>query len=152
MKIAIEEARKGISLGHGGPFGAVVVNNDGFVIGRGHNMVVINNDPTAHGEICAIRDACKNTGSFDLSGAVLYTTCYPCPMCLGAILWARIEKVYYCCDSADAEKIGFADNGFYDFFADKNKINKLLALDKNSLKECRNLFEYYNKLTDKTKY
>ena len=93
MKVAIEEAQKGIRSGHGGPFGAVVVK-DGKIIGQGHNMVVKNNDPTCHGEVSAIRDACKNLSSFDLKGAEIYTTGEPCPMCLGAILWSNIEKIY----------------------------------------------------------
>ena len=94
MKIAISEARKGISAGHGGPFGCVIVK-DGKIVGKGHNEVVKRNDPTCHGEVMAIRDACKNIGSFDLSGCDLYTTAEPCPMCAGAIMWANIKKVWY---------------------------------------------------------
>ena len=112
MKIAIEEARKGIHNGHGGPFGAVVVK-DGKIIGQGHNMVVKNNDPTCHGEVSAIRDACKNLNSFDLQGAEIYTTGEPCPMCLGAILWSNINQIYYGCSIQENDMIGFRDEIFY---------------------------------------
>ena len=97
MKEAIEEAYIGIRSKHGGPFGCVIVK-DGKIIGRGHNRVLLNKDATCHGEIEAIRDASSNIGSHDLSGAELYTTAAPCPMCKGAILWANIDKVYYGCN------------------------------------------------------
>ena len=113
MKIAISEARKGISAGHGGPFGCVIVK-DGKIVGKGHNEVVKRNDPTCHGEVMAIRDACKNIGSFDLSGCDLYTTAEPCPMCAGAIMWANIKKVWYGCNIADTDSIGFRDKQFYE--------------------------------------
>jgi len=90
MQIAIDEARRGIRAGDGGPFGSVIVKN-GVVIGKGHNEVVKQKDPTCHGEVMAIRDACTKLGTFDLSGSVLYTTAQPCPMCRGAILWANIR-------------------------------------------------------------
>ncbi len=150
MGAAAGEAREGIKLKHGGPFGAVVIK-DGKIIGRGHNTVVRDNDPTAHGEVNAIRDACKNMNTFDLSGAQLFTTCYPCPMCMGAILWAHIDKVYYACDSKDAEGIGFSDDIYYDFFADKEKIEKLLIKDGESLPDCRMLFKEYAE-SEKTLY
>ena len=109
MKMAIAEARKGIAMGHGGPFGAVVVK-DGKVIAKGHNHVVANNDPTCHGEIDAIRKACKKLHSFDLSGCEIYTTGYPCPMCFCAILWANIEKVYY--DLEEIVKVGKVEDPY----------------------------------------
>ena len=112
MKVAIEEALTGIHNGHGGPFGAVVVK-DGKIIGRGHNMVVKNNDPTCHGEVSAIRDACKNISSFDLKGAEIYTTGEPCPMCLGAILWSNIDQIYFGCSIQENDMIGFRDEIFY---------------------------------------
>ena len=108
MKMAIDEARKGICDGHGGPFGAVVVK-DGKVIAKGHNKVVLNNDPTCHGEIDAIRKACKKLGTFDLDGCEIYTTGYPCPMCFGAIMWSSIDRIYYGCDLKENEEIGFSD-------------------------------------------
>ena len=114
MHMAILEARKGIRKGHGGPFGAVIVKN-GEVIGKGHNEVVKNNDPTCHGEMMAIHKACKKLGTFDLSGCELYTSCYPCPMCLSATIWANIKKVYYGNTKEDAANIGFRDDFIYDF-------------------------------------
>ena len=96
MKLAIDEAREGIYNSHGGPFGSVIVKDD-EIVGRGHNMVLKNNDSTAHGEISAIRDAEKRLKTFDLSGCELYTTGEPCPMCLAACMWANIDKVYYGC-------------------------------------------------------
>ena len=113
MKLAIEEVKEGITYGHGGPFGAVIVKN-GEVIAKGHNHVVINNDPTCHGEIDAIRKACKKLGTFDLSGCELYTTHYPCPMCAGAIQWSNIKKIYYGCTVDDTANIGFRDKEFYE--------------------------------------
>lgn len=111
MQEAIKEARLGINSGHGGPFGAVIVR-DGEIVGRGHNKVVLNNDPTCHGEIDAIRNACQKLNTFDLSGCELYTTSYPCPMCMSALLWANIKNfimdVIYMMQSAlDLEIIYF---------------------------------------------
>lgn len=108
MEIAIEEAKKGIQSGDGGPFGAVIVK-DSEVIATGHNEVVGTNDPTAHAEITAIRRACKKLGTFSLEGTILYCTGEPCPMCFAAIHWARIDRVYYCCKKSVASRIGFDD-------------------------------------------
>jgi len=113
MELAFKEAFYGIRNNNGGPFGAIIVL-DGIIIGRGCNMVTSTNDPTAHAEIVAIREACKNTESFHLSNAVLYASCEPCPMCLSAIYWADIKTVYYCSDRFDAAKIGFSDKFIYD--------------------------------------
>ncbi|MDR1206943.1 MAG: nucleoside deaminase [Rickettsiales bacterium] len=110
IKLAGESIKKKTPFG--GPFGAVVVKN-GKVIGRGFNRVIIDHDPTAHGEIVAIRDACKNIESFDLSGCVLYASCKPCPMCLAAAGWANIELIYYAANSSDAARIGFRDSVMY---------------------------------------
>ncbi|GAB1431217.1 nucleoside deaminase [Ignavibacteria bacterium] len=109
---AFEEAFYGVRNGLGGPFGAVVVRH-GIIIGTGHNSVTSANDPTAHAEIVAIRNACATTNNFLLDGAVIYSTCEPCPMCLSAIYWARIKTVYYCLTRNDAERIGFSDNHIY---------------------------------------
>ena len=150
MKVAIEEATRGISEESGGPFGAVVVK-DGKIIGRGHNRVIENTDPTAHGEVEAIRDASKTLDCFDLSGCELYTTCYPCPMCLGAIMWARIDKVYYCLTSEDVKEIGFDDKAFYDFFANEDEKDKLLLLDLTEREACLEMLEEYVQ-SNPTKY
>lgn len=107
IDIAIENVKNG-----GGPFGAVIVK-DGKIVGRGVNRVTSNNDPTAHAEVMAIRDACKNLDSFQLDGCELYTSCEPCPMCLGAIYWARPTKIYYGSTKDDAANIDFDDSFIY---------------------------------------
>lgn len=108
MSAAIQLAIDGVAAGHGGPFGSVIVK-DGQIIGRGWNQVLIKNDPTAHAEIVAIRDACQAIGAFHLTGCDLYTTCEPCPMCLSAIYWARLDRYYFGCTAQDAAAIDFAD-------------------------------------------
>ena len=148
MELAIKEAELGIREGHGGPFGAVIVK-DGKVIGQGHNQVVKNQDPTCHGEIMAIHAACKNISSFDLSGCELYTTAEPCPMCLGAILWSNIRKVYYGCNIIDTEGIGFRDNVFYEMNKTGEKEKMLKELDRA---QCLQLFEEYRNIKEKTNY
>lgn len=121
INIAIHEAYEGIEKNHGGPFGAVIINSiTGEVIGKGHNHVLDKQDPTCHGEMEAIRDACKNLGTHDLSGYDIYTTGEPCPMCLGAIMWANIDNVYYGCNKEDTDKIGFRDDQFYKRLKEKN--------------------------------
>lgn len=112
MRHAIALAYQGMAGGHGGPFGAVVVKN-GEIIGQGHNRVLSSNDPTAHAEVTAIRDASKNLRRFDLSDCEIYVNGMPCPMCMSAIFWSRIKKIHYACDAADAEAIGFDDQEFY---------------------------------------
>lgn len=112
MRRAIDLSRQHMEANDGGPFGAVVVL-DGRIVGEGWNCVTSTNDPTAHAEVQAIREACKTLGRFDLKGAVLYTSCEPCPMCLSATYWARIEKVYYANEQADAAAINFDDAFLY---------------------------------------
>lgn len=149
MQMAIKEAQNGIRKGHGGPFGAVIVKN-GIVIGKGHNQVIKNNDPTCHGEIMAIHKACKAIESFDLSGCELYTTGEPCPMCLAAILWANISKVYYGCTIEDTARIGFRDSIFYQFQKDeeaKSKFAKMLDRE-----DCLKLYDEYMSIENKTNY
>ena len=146
MSLAVEEARKGIRAGHGGPFGSVIVRN-GEVVASGHNMVVANNDPTCHGEVSTIREACKKLGTFDLSGCEIYTTGEPCPMCLGACLWANLERIYYGATSLDIDAIGFRDDAFYQQF---NSIKENLEQTGRDL--CLELFEEYTNIQDKTAY
>jgi guanine deaminase len=147
MQLAIKEAEKGIAEGHGGPFGAVIVK-DNKVISKGHNHVVVNNDPTCHGEIDAIRKACKKLKTFDLSGCQIYTTGYPCPMCFCAILWANIDKVYYGCNTTDTEIIGFRDKEFEESIpARKEAICEEVDRD-----DCIELYKKYNSIQDKTMY
>jgi len=112
MQEAIDMAKKGMQNNEGGPFGAVIVK-DGKIIGRGNNKVTSTNDPTAHAEVTAIRDACKNLGNFQLDNCELYTSCEPCPMCLGAIYWARPSVIYYACTKQDAADIAFDDDFIY---------------------------------------
>ena len=148
MSEAVREAQEGIRQGHGGPFGCVIVR-DGEIVGRGHNRVVSGNDPTAHGEIMAIRDACNRLGSFSLEGCELYTTAQPCPMCLAAILWARIDKVYYGCNVADTADIGFDDSTFYAALKGENKLCTLQELDRSA---CLKLFEEYKSIDNRIGY
>ena len=149
MSLAIEEAREGIRKGHGGPFGSVIVK-DGQIIGQGHNMVLKNNDSTAHGEIMAIRNAEQNIGSYDLSGSILYTTGEPCPMCLAACMWANISKVYYGCSIEENSIIGFRDAKFDDLMGGRSKlVDYLEQIDHEA---CLALFEEYNSIADRTIY
>ncbi len=143
MKMAIDEAREGIRKGAGGPFGCVIVR-DGAVVGKGHNRVVEMKDPTCHGEIMAIRDACKNLDTFDLSGCELYTTAEPCPMCRGAIMWANISGVYYGCTVSDTDKLGFRDEQFYEAPADIST-----QLDRE---QCLAVFKEYSETENKISY
>ncbi len=112
MQEAVKAALTGMNNNDGGPFGCVIVK-EGVIVGRGHNKVTSNNDPTAHAEVMAIRDACKNLNSFQLDGCELYTSCEPCPMCFGAIYWARLDKVYYGSGQKDAASVGFDDEFIY---------------------------------------
>ncbi len=140
MQMAIDEARRGIEAGDGGPFGSVVVR-DGVVIGRGHNRVLVHHDPTAHGEVEAIRDACARLGSHDLSGCDIYTTGEPCHMCLCACLWANIRRVYYGCTIKDNALIGFRDDYFNDIFSGRNDLGDFLV--EQDREACLVLFDDY---------
>lgn len=140
MEMAIEEARKGIRAGHGGPFGSVIVK-DGEVVGRGHNRVLKNNDPTMHGEVAAIREAGKALGTYDLSGCEIYTTGEPCHMCLCACMWANISKIWYGCTIADNGRIGFRDDKFDAIFGGRDKLaDYMTELDREA---CLQLFDEY---------
>ena len=112
MREAIALSLNGMKNGEGGPFGCVIVKN-GVVIGRGNNRVTSTNDPTAHAEVVAIRDACRHLNSFQLTGCTIYTSCEPCPMCLGAIYWARPDRIVYACTREDAAAIDFDDDFLY---------------------------------------
>ena len=149
MKRAIELSIKSVNNG-GGPFGSVIVKGD-KIIAEGSNKVTSNNDPTAHGEIVAVREACKKLNDFSLNGCELYSTCEPCPMCLSAIYWARIDKIYYANTREDARKIDFDDSLIYTELKkniDKRKIPMIQILRNEALKA----FELWDKKKDKVKY
>ena len=150
MRRAIELAQKGVNEGQGGPFGAVVVR-DGEIVGEGCNRVTSTNDPTAHAEVVAIRAACQNLDSFQLDGCVIYTSCEPCPMCLGAIYWARPAKMFFACTHRDAANAGFDDSFIYEEIKrpiEARRIESINFLRDEGLK----VFENWAHKTDKTKY
>ena len=151
MKVAKELAEENLTTNAGGPFGACVVK-DGEIIGRGSNKVLSENDPTAHAEIMAIRDACKNLGTYDLSDCELYTSCYPCPMCLSAIIWANIKKVYYGNTKEDAANIGFRDDFIYEYIKNGNNNADVLSLESMDREETIKAFEEYKAKDDKIDY
>jgi len=116
MRRAIEISRERMNANQGGPFGAVIVR-DGAIVAEGWNQVTSSNDPTAHAEVVAIRDACRTLGVFSLAGCEIYTSCEPCPMCLAAVYWARLDRIHYANTRADAAAIGFDDSHIYDQIA-----------------------------------
>lgn len=130
MESAANEAQKNVTSHDGGPFGTVIVKN-GEIIAKGRNHVLLDDDPTAHGEIYTIRKACKKLGTHDLSGCELYTNAYPCPMCLGAIIWNNIKTCYYGNTPEDATKIGFRDDNIYQFIKDDLQDDKFLNLEQH---------------------
>ena len=141
MNIAKDSALEGITRGDGGPFGAVITSSDGKIIATGNNKVLFLNDPTAHAEIVAIRKACEELGTYDLSGCILYTSCEPCPMCLSAIIWAKIDRVYYGCTRDDAKDIGFRDDFIYEYL--KGNISDVLDMKMLDREECLEAFLKY---------
>ena len=138
---AIKLAKNGVKNKEGGPFGAVVVDNKGRIVGYGNNQVLKNNDPTAHAEVTAIRDACRTLNTYDLSECKIYTTSEPCPMCLGAIIWSNIKEVYYATSRKDVDKIGFRDEDIYDYLKGKN--NKIIKLEKIEYDKCEKILDSY---------
>ena len=149
MERAIELSIESVNNG-GGPFGCVIVKDD-KIIAEGSNHVTLNNDPTAHGEIVAIRKTCKSLNNFNLSGCELYSTCEPCPMCLSAIYWARIDKIYYANTREDARKIDFDDSIIYSEFK-KNIKERKIPMIQMMRNEALKAFELWDKKKDKVKY
>lgn len=145
MLSALQRAQQTMSENIGGPFGAAIINNKGEILAIASNSVLRDKDPTAHAEVNAIRAACKKINSYDLSGCVLYTTAYPCPMCLAAIIWANIKKVYFGCRASDAEAIGFRDDFIYRFIEDKCRDNNVMEISELDRNECLQLFKEYQK-------
>ena len=149
MVRAIELSIDSVNTG-GGPFGCVIVKDD-KILGEGSNKVTSTNDPTAHGEIVAIRYACKNLNNFNLSGCDLYTSCEPCPMCLSAIYWAHIDKIYYANTRSDAQKIDFDDSLIYSELTKKID-QKKIPMVQLMREEASKAFELWDKKIDKVKY
>ena len=145
IRLSIENVKNG-----GGPFGAVIVKDD-QIIATGVNRVTANHDPTAHAEVSAIREACRRLDTFDLEGCEIYTSCEPCPMCLGAIYWAHIDKIYYGNNKTDAAAIGFDDSFIYDELALPRE-ERQKAMVKLLPEEAIAAFELWTKTTDKTEY
>ena len=151
MLKATSEANNNLQTNEGGPFGAVIVKDD-KIVGKGHNRVLINHDPTCHAEIEAIRDACKNLNTHDLTDCTLYTSCYPCPMCLSAIIWANIKKVYYGNTAKDTADIGFRDDFIYKFIEGKCSDASVLDLVPQDHDMTIKTFEAFAQKQDKTIY
>ncbi len=150
MKRAIELAQMGVESNSGGPFGAVVVKGD-EIIAEGYNRVTSSNDPTAHAEIVAIRKACEFLNSYQLEGCIIYTSCEPCPMCLGAIYWARPKKVFYACKKEDAALINFDDQFIYselEIPLENRKMEFVNLMREEAIK----VFDFWEKKTDKKEY
>jgi len=150
IKVAVQLSKEGSENNKGGPFGCVVVK-DGKIIGKGFNQVTSSNDPTAHAEVVAIREACKNLGSFQLTGCEIFTSCEPCPMCLGAIYWSRPDTVYFANTRNDAATAGFDDAFIYDeinVLPSDRKIKMIHLPDKGALQ----IFKDWIARTDKTCY
>lgn len=143
MELAKKTAEIGVSKNEGGPFGAVIVDKHNNIIANGNNKVLLQNDPTAHAEIVAIRAACKKLNTYDLTGMTIYTSCEPCPMCLSAIIWSNISTVYFACTKNDAANIGFRDDAIYEYLKGSNK--SLLNFTQIDRLECLELFKNYNK-------
>jgi tRNA(Arg) A34 adenosine deaminase TadA len=150
MQEAIRLSIEKMEAGEGGPFGAVIVQN-GKIIGRGWNHVTSSKDPTAHAEVSAIRDACTHLGTFDLSGCEIYSSCEPCPMCLSAIYWARLDKLYFAATHTDAANAGFDDEFIYQEVS-KPWETRALTTEQLMPNEAREAFEQWMAKSDKTSY
>ncbi len=152
MRRAIEVAGEGMTGGHGGPFGAVIVKN-GEIVAESHNRVLSSKDPTAHAEVTAIRAASRKLNSFDLSGCEIYVNGLPCPMCMASIYWARIDKLYYACLPSDAAAIGFDDQAFYDEL-EKPVDQRALPIERleGCYEEARQCYQSWLKKADRVPY
>ena len=150
MRRAIELAQKGADENLGGPFGCVVVK-DGVIVGEGSNQVTSTNDPTAHAEVVAVRDACRNLGSFQLTGCIVYTSCEPCPMCLGAIYWARPAAIFFAATRDDAAAAGFDDELFYSEIEKPNS-ERRLSMQTMLREESQKVFRSWIEKPDKIEY
>ena len=149
MRAAISLATESVKRG-GGPFGAVIVK-DGEIIAHGANRVTLDHDPTAHAEVSAIREACRRLNTFDLSGCIIYTSCEPCPMCLGAIYWAHIDRIFYGNNRKDAAGIGFADDFIYEEL-DRPMASRTVPIEPLLRDEALSSFRLWEEKDDKTEY
>ncbi len=150
MSEAIALSQNGVRNNEGGPFGCVIVKND-KIVGRGNNRVTSANDPTAHAEVVAIRDACRNLATFQLDDCEIYTSCEPCPMCLGAIYWARPKIVYYANNREDAANIGFDDSMIYEELSIDLNQRKIPIINLGR-EEALKIFDEWKNKEDKTQY
>ena len=150
MQRAIDMSERSMDAG-GGPFGAVVVK-DGEIVAEGTNRVTLDNDPTAHAEIQAIRKACELLGTFDLGGCEIHASCEPCPMCLGAIYWSRIRRVYYANTREDAARIRFSDEDIYDEFSRPPSARSIVSLVRVPSDRARDVFDRWIRKRDRTPY
>ena len=151
MEFADELSKQNLLTNNGGPFGAVIVKN-GVIVGTGNNHVLANNDPTAHAEVMAIRNACENLNTYDLTDCELYTRCSPCPQRLSAIIWANIKKVYYGNTKEDAADIGFRDDMIYKYLEDPENHKDVLELEQMDREHTIQAFEEFKNKQDKTIY
>jgi len=151
MYLAVEESRLGMEAGDGGPFGCIIVRGD-EIIGRGHNRVLCNMDPTAHAEVVAIRDACANLANYQLHGCEVYCSCEPCPMCFGALYWARPDRIFYANTKDDAAAIGFDDHFIYEQLEIEDYAKRKIPMMKIDLPEAISVFEAWKLLPDKGLY
>ncbi|MGI6710541.1 MAG: nucleoside deaminase [Bacilli bacterium] len=149
MEMAIKQARKTMNKNYGGPFGAAIIDEKGKVVAISSNTVLKDNDPTAHAEINAIRQATTKMKTYDLSNCILFTTAFPCPMCLGAIIWSNIKTVYYGCDVKQTNEIGFRDEKIYDFLKSDCKNINILKLSIQDQEKCLELFKEYKESNKK---
>jgi guanine deaminase len=150
MNMAIKEAFRGMNRNEGGPFGAVIVQK-GRVLAKAHNRVISSHDPTAHAEILAIRKAAKKLGRFNLSDCVIYSTCEPCPMCLSAIHWAKMKKLYFGCSRKDAARIGFDDDFIYQVIKGTAAKKQVVRIQMNR-EDCLRLMGLWQKKPDRVRY
>ena len=144
MRLAALTAKRTMNENKGGPFGAAITDKDGTLLAVSSNRVLGNHDPTAHAEIMTIRAACKKLGTHDLTGCTMYATGYPCPMCLGAMIWANIKVCYYGNDPKEAEEIGFRDDFIYDFILNGRKDEKVMRFEQVEHEESIKLYEEYS--------
>lgn len=145
----INMARETMSKGWGGPFGAVIVDEKKKIIAVSSNTVLKDNDPTAHAEVNAIREACRIKSTHNLEGCILYTTCYPCPMCMSAAIWANISTIYYSATKEDAQKAGFKDDYIYEYIKNGSNNSSVINVECIKNNECLSLFEEYKRMNGK---